>query len=83
LKVTAEESTKPIPLIVRRWDDPPVTAVFGKRELIVGTGFPEEPVTANVSELVVVPLEVVTLIGPEDAPAGTVVRIDEVVALVT
>jgi hypothetical protein len=73
LKVTVEESTNSIPLIVRSWDAAPALATLGNRELIVGTGLPDDPVTENVSELVVEPLLVATLMGPEDALAGTVV----------
>jgi len=83
LKVTVEESTNPIPLTVRSWDAAPALATLGNRELIVGTGLPDDPVTENVSELVVEPLLVATLMGPEDAPAGTVVWIDEAVELPT
>ena len=83
MKVTVEESTKPIPLIVRSCDVAPAVAVLGNKEVIVGGGFPEEPVTMNNSELVVDPLLVVTLTGPDEAPAGTLVWMDAVVELST
>jgi hypothetical protein len=80
---TVEESTKPVPLMVRSCEIAPAVAVLGNRDVITGTGFPVEPVTENVSELVVKPLFVATLIGPEDAPAGTVVWMVEGVELET
>ena len=83
LKLTDEELTKPFPLMVRVSDAEPAEAELGERYEIPGTGLPVTPLTVKARELVVEPLLVATVTEPEEAPAGTLVWIDDAVELVT
>jgi hypothetical protein len=68
LNITVEEGTNPAPLIVRSCEAAPAIVVFGNSELTMGIGLPIEPVTVNMAELVVLPLLLVTLTGPDAVP---------------
>jgi hypothetical protein len=73
LNVTVDAVKKPLPLIPRTCGVAPTDNELGVRFVIAGIGLLEELPTTKMRELVVVPLPVVTVTGPEIASAGTLV----------
>jgi hypothetical protein len=73
LNVTDDVEMKPVPLMARACGGEPTGSELGDSAVIAGTGLLTGLLTVKISELVVVPLLVITVTGPEVAPPGTLV----------